>query len=54
MLKRFRHQDAADALAEEIPSLARVAAELGYFDQSHFAADFRAATGRAPSQHVRV
>ena len=28
---------------------ARLAAELGYFDQAHFVQDFRAATGRLPS-----
>jgi AraC-like DNA-binding protein len=50
VLQRFRHQDAADRLAEPAPGgLARLAAELGYFDQAHFAQDFRAATGRRPS-----
>jgi AraC-like DNA-binding protein len=50
VLQRFRHQDAADRLAAGAPAgLARLAAELGYFDQAHFTQDFRAATGRVPS-----
>lgn len=48
VLQRFRHQDATDRLSTA-PSPAMLAAELGYFDQAHFAQDFRAATGRAPS-----
>lgn len=52
VLQRFRHQRAVDLLADAPPSLARVAADLGYFDQSHFVADFRGATGRAPSAHL--
>jgi transcriptional regulator GlxA family with amidase domain len=49
VLQRFRHQRAADELSTAPAGLARLAAELGYFDQSHFIADFRAATGRLPS-----
>lgn len=50
VLQRFRHQDAADRLGDaEGANLARLAAELGYFDQAHFARDFRAALGRSPS-----
>ena len=51
VLQRFRLQDAADRLADgDRPQpLARLAAELGYFDQAHFTQDFRAATGRLPS-----
>jgi AraC-like DNA-binding protein len=50
VLQRFRHQSAADRLAAPEPGgLARLAAELGYFDQAHFTQDFRAATGRVPS-----
>jgi AraC-like DNA-binding protein len=50
VLQRFRHQDAADRLAAPEPGgLARLAAELGYFDQAHFTQDFRRATGRVPS-----
>jgi AraC-like DNA-binding protein len=50
VLQRFRHQDAADRLAApRRGGLARLAAELGYFDQAHFTQDFRAGTGRVPS-----
>jgi AraC-like DNA-binding protein len=50
VLQRFRHQNAADRLAAPGPGgLARLAAELGYFDQAHFTQDFRRATGRLPS-----
>jgi AraC-like DNA-binding protein len=50
VLQRFRLQDAADSLAAPAPGgLARLAAELGYFDQAHFTQDFRRATGRVPS-----
>jgi AraC-like DNA-binding protein len=50
VLQRFRLQDAADRLAEpRREGLARLAAELGYFDQAHFTQDFRTATGRVPS-----
>lgn len=51
VLQRFRHQDATDRLGAggARGGLARLAAELGYFDQAHFVHDFRAATGRRPS-----
>ncbi len=49
VLQRFRHQQATDQLAADQPELARLAADLGYFDQAHFVHDFRAATGRLPS-----
>jgi AraC-like DNA-binding protein len=57
VLQRFRHQRATDRLAagdEAAPALARLAAELGYFDQAHFMRDFRAATGRLPSALARA
>lgn len=50
VLQRFRRQLAADRLSEEAaPNLARLAAELGYFDQAHLARDFRETLGRSPS-----
>jgi AraC-like DNA-binding protein len=49
VLRRFRHQEATDRLTERDAGLARLAAELGYFDQAHFIQDFRAGTGRLPS-----
>jgi AraC-like DNA-binding protein len=50
VLQRFRRQQAVDLLAEPGgPSLARIAAELGYADQAHLTRDFREALGRPPS-----
>jgi AraC-like DNA-binding protein len=50
VLQRFRRQQAVDRLSEPgSPSLARIAAELGYADQSHLTRDFRATLGRGPA-----
>ena len=50
VLQRFRRQQAVDLLGEPgAPSLARIAAELGYSDQSHLTRDFRATLGHRPS-----
>ncbi len=50
VLQRFRRQRAVDLLGgSDAPSLARIAAELGYSDQSHLTRDFRATLGRSPS-----
>jgi AraC-like DNA-binding protein len=49
VLQRFRRQQAVDLLSEPGgPTLARIAAELGYADQSHLTRDFRATLGRGP------
>lgn len=50
VLQRFRRQQAVDRLSERTgASLAEIAAELGYSDQSHLARDFRTTFGRPPS-----
>jgi len=54
VLQRFRHQAAADRLGAAAGGLARLAAELGYCDQPHFAQDFRAVAGRPPSALARA
>jgi AraC-like DNA-binding protein len=55
VLQRFRTQHATDQLAaDDGVKLARLAADLGYFDQAHFVQDFRAATGRPPSALARA
>jgi AraC-like DNA-binding protein len=54
VLQRFRRQEAIDRLSGPgRPSLARIAADLGYSDQSHLTRDFRATLGRSPSRIVR-
>ncbi len=52
VIRRYRLQEAAQRLREESGlSVARVAVDLGYADQAHLAADFRAVLGLAPSQY---
>jgi AraC-like DNA-binding protein len=54
VLQRYRLHEAAERLASgESRDWARVALELGYFDQAHFIRDFRAFVGRSPTQYVR-
>jgi AraC-like DNA-binding protein len=53
VIKRYRAYEALDQLNDPQPlPLAAVAQELGYFDQAHFANDFRSATGQAPSEYT--
>jgi AraC-like DNA-binding protein len=55
VLQRFRRQQAVDLLGEPgAPTLARIAAELGYADQSHLTRDFRATLGRSPSALTEI
>jgi AraC-like DNA-binding protein len=50
VLQRLRRQRAVDELREGgARHLARLAAELGYFDQAHMAQDFRETLRRSPS-----
>lgn len=48
-LKRLRLEQACRLLAQPAPNLAQVAAEVGFYDQSHFSRAFRQAFGVAPS-----
>ena len=54
VLARYRLQDAVAAIdAGEVDDLADLAASLGWFDQAHFARDFRSVVGTTPSAYVR-
>lgn len=55
VLRRYRLHEAAAALAaEQDRPWAEVAAELGYYDQSHFIRDFAAAVGLTPVAYARA
>jgi AraC-like DNA-binding protein len=55
VLRRYRLHEAAAALAaEQHRPWAEVAAELGYFDQSHFIRDFTTAIGMPPAAYARA
>ncbi len=55
VLQRYRLQEAAWRLAEAGPDepWARIAVELGYFDQSHFIRDFTRAVGQPPGAYAQ-
>jgi AraC-like DNA-binding protein len=54
VIQRYRLHEAAKRLADDGDvSLAALALELGYFDQAHFARDFRAVVGRPPAEYAR-
>lgn len=54
VVRRYRLHEAAERLRRpRPPSLAALAADLGYFDQSHFARDFKAVVGRTPKAFAR-
>jgi AraC-like DNA-binding protein len=53
MLCRFRIQEAAQrVVAGDAVDWAALAAALGYFDQAHFASDFKAQIGKTPSEYA--
>jgi AraC-like DNA-binding protein len=55
VLRRYRLHEAAAALArEQHRPWAEVAADLGYFDQSHFIRDFTAAIGMTPVAYAQA
>ena len=55
VIRRYRLHEAVDRLdAGAEVDLAQLALDLGYFDQSHFARDFKAIVGRAPTQYARA
>ena len=55
VIRRSRLHEAVERLEQgHQADLAFLARELGYFDQAHFARDFRAAVGRPPAAYARV
>jgi AraC-like DNA-binding protein len=55
VLRRYRLHEAAAVLAQQQDRpWAEVAAELGYFDQSHFIRDFTAAIGLTPVAYAQA
>jgi AraC-like DNA-binding protein len=55
VLKRYRLHEAAARLADDPGgSWAEVAADLGYFDQSHFIRDFTRAVGLTPTAYAEA
>ncbi|MAU08468.1 MAG: AraC family transcriptional regulator [Anaerolineaceae bacterium] len=52
-IRRYRLQDAADLLDQRTPDdWARLAANLGYFDQAHFIKDFKDLIGETPAVYA--
>jgi len=55
VIRRSRLHEAVERLDQgHQVDLAFLARELGYFDQAHFARDFRAAVGRPPAAYARA
>ncbi len=53
LIRRYRMQEAAAALAApDAPSLADLAAELGFTDQAHLTREFRAVIGETPRRYA--
>jgi AraC-like DNA-binding protein len=53
VIKRYRAYEAIDHLHDPRPlPLAALAQDLGYFDQAHFANDFKSSIGWAPSEYA--
>ncbi len=53
VIRRYRMHEAAARLAgAEAPELAALAIELGYYDQAHFARDFKAIVGCSPGDYL--
>lgn len=53
LVRRRRLEFAARALAEGVEPLAAVAADAGFYDQSHFTQAFRAFAGASPAEYRR-
>ena len=53
VLQRYRLHEAAERIADgHDGDWARLAIDLGYFDQAHFIKDFKALVGRSPAEYA--
>lgn len=52
VIQRYRIHEALERVASE--GGARIAAELGYTDQAHFAKHFKKLVGRTPTEHAQL
>jgi AraC-like DNA-binding protein len=54
VINRYRLHEALERLAQGgNVEWARLALDLGYFDQAHFIRDFKALVGRTPGEYLR-
>jgi AraC-like DNA-binding protein len=53
VVQRYRLHEAAALLARGEQTIGAIAAQLGYFDQAHFAREFKAVVGAPPSAYLR-
>ena len=54
VIQRYRLHEAIEKMGHGHPvNWARLAIDLGYFDQAHFIKDFKRFTGRTPHEYVR-
>ena len=54
VLQRVRLHEAAERMNESRAGWARLALDLGYFDQAHFIKDFKAVIGRSPAEYASM
>ena len=55
VIQRCRLQEAAEQLASgEATDSAKLALDLGYFDQAHFIKDFKAVIGKSPAEYAKA
>jgi AraC-like DNA-binding protein len=55
VIKRYRmHEAVAQLQAGAAPELARLALDLGYYDQAHFIKEFTALVGKPPGEYRRA
>lgn len=54
VIQRYRLQEAAELLEKgAVPDWAKLAQDLGYYDQAHFIKDFKAIIGKSPEEYVK-